>query len=211
MVRHTSTVVAVPLQAHTQLSPVGVAWSTTALIACSVRIRSQDSSLSQVSGRASSLPKKRARTGRHMKWPRDLTKDLRRFRSPSHLAHVCVCLTVLKQKKAKGSYGENIRRGGYKKAAKAARSKNFEGRLPHRCPLTWAGTTSMAETASTCDFSHGVCDEFTPATHQCDDCKESLCLQCFTLHGVARSTKHHRIPKPIPGIQMSGPMVRNAN
>ena len=42
-VRHTSTVVAVPSQADTQLSPMGVAWSTTALIACSIRIRSQDS------------------------------------------------------------------------------------------------------------------------------------------------------------------------
>ena len=42
-VRHTSTVVAVPSQPDTQLSPMGVAWSTTALIACSLRIRSQDS------------------------------------------------------------------------------------------------------------------------------------------------------------------------
>ena len=42
-VRHTSTVVAVPSQADTQLSPMGVAWSTNALIACSLRIRSQDS------------------------------------------------------------------------------------------------------------------------------------------------------------------------
>ena len=40
MVRHTSTVVAVPSQADTQLSPMGVAWSTNALIACSLRIRS---------------------------------------------------------------------------------------------------------------------------------------------------------------------------
>jgi hypothetical protein len=43
MVQHTSTVVAVPSQAHTQKSPVGVAWSTNALTACSLGIRSQDS------------------------------------------------------------------------------------------------------------------------------------------------------------------------
>ena len=43
MVRHTSTVVAVPSQADTQLSPMGVAWSTNALVACSLRMGSQDS------------------------------------------------------------------------------------------------------------------------------------------------------------------------
>ena len=43
MVRRTSTVVAVPSQAHTQKSPAGVAWSTKALTACSLGIRSQDS------------------------------------------------------------------------------------------------------------------------------------------------------------------------
>jgi hypothetical protein len=43
MVRHTSTVVAVPSHADTQKSPVGVAWSTNALTACSLGIRSQDS------------------------------------------------------------------------------------------------------------------------------------------------------------------------
>ena len=44
MVRHTSTVVAVPSQAdNTQLSPMGVAWSTNALKACSLRMGSQDS------------------------------------------------------------------------------------------------------------------------------------------------------------------------
>ena len=37
------TVASVPSQADTQLSPMGVAWSTNALIACSLRIRSQDS------------------------------------------------------------------------------------------------------------------------------------------------------------------------
>ena len=43
MVQHTSTVVAVPSQADTQKSPVGIAWSTNALTACSLGIRSQDS------------------------------------------------------------------------------------------------------------------------------------------------------------------------
>ena len=43
MDRHTSTVVAVPSQADTQKSPVGIAWSTNALTACSLGIRSQDS------------------------------------------------------------------------------------------------------------------------------------------------------------------------
>jgi hypothetical protein len=46
MVQLTSTIVAVPSQAHTQKSPVGVAWSTNALTACSLgirMIRSQDS------------------------------------------------------------------------------------------------------------------------------------------------------------------------
>ena len=43
MVRHTSTVVAGPSQADTQLSPMSVAWSTNALIARSVGITSQDS------------------------------------------------------------------------------------------------------------------------------------------------------------------------
>jgi hypothetical protein len=42
MLWHTSTVVAVPSHADTQLWPMGVAWSTTALIACSLRIRPQD-------------------------------------------------------------------------------------------------------------------------------------------------------------------------
>ena len=44
MVRHTSTVVSVPSQAETQVSPIGVAWSTNALVACSLRMGSQDSS-----------------------------------------------------------------------------------------------------------------------------------------------------------------------
>jgi hypothetical protein len=43
MVRHTSTIVAVPSKADTQLSPMGVAWSTNALVACSLRMGSQDS------------------------------------------------------------------------------------------------------------------------------------------------------------------------
>ena len=43
MVRHTSTVVAVPSQVDTQLSPLGVAWSATALVACSLCMGSQDS------------------------------------------------------------------------------------------------------------------------------------------------------------------------
>jgi hypothetical protein len=43
MVRHTSTIVAVPSPADTQLSPMGVAWSTNALVACSLRMGSQDS------------------------------------------------------------------------------------------------------------------------------------------------------------------------
>jgi hypothetical protein len=45
MVRHTSTVVSVPSQADTQLSPMGVAWSTNALIACSLRMGSQEPSV----------------------------------------------------------------------------------------------------------------------------------------------------------------------
>ena len=43
MVRHTSIIVAVPSKADTQLSPMGVAWSTNALVACSLRMGSQDS------------------------------------------------------------------------------------------------------------------------------------------------------------------------
>ena len=43
MVRRTSTVASVPSQADTQLSPMGVAWSTNALVACSLRMGSQDS------------------------------------------------------------------------------------------------------------------------------------------------------------------------
>ena len=43
--RHTSTVVSVPSQADTQLSTMGVAWSTNALIACSLRIGSQEPSV----------------------------------------------------------------------------------------------------------------------------------------------------------------------
>ena len=43
--RHTSTVVSVPSQADTQLSPMGVAWSTDALIACSLRMGSQEPSV----------------------------------------------------------------------------------------------------------------------------------------------------------------------
>ena len=43
MVRRTSTVASVPSQADTQLSPMGVAWSTNALVACSLRMESQDS------------------------------------------------------------------------------------------------------------------------------------------------------------------------
>ncbi len=42
MVRHTSTVVSVPSQADTQLSPMSVAWSTNARIACSLRMGSQE-------------------------------------------------------------------------------------------------------------------------------------------------------------------------
>ena len=42
MVRHTSTIVAVPSPADTQLSPMGVAWSTNALIACFLRMESQE-------------------------------------------------------------------------------------------------------------------------------------------------------------------------
>jgi hypothetical protein len=45
MVRHTSIVVSVPSQADTQLSPMGVAWSTNALIACSLRMGSQEPSM----------------------------------------------------------------------------------------------------------------------------------------------------------------------
>ena len=45
MVRHTSTVVSVPSQADTQLSPMGVAWNTNALIASSLRMGSQEPSM----------------------------------------------------------------------------------------------------------------------------------------------------------------------
>jgi hypothetical protein len=49
---------------------------------------------------------------------------------------------------------------------------------------------ATAETASSCDWSHGACADYTPATHHC---KESLCLQCFARHGVGRKSKFHAI------------------
>ena len=45
MVRRTCTAIAVLAQADTQLSPMGVAWSTNALIACSLRMGSQEPSV----------------------------------------------------------------------------------------------------------------------------------------------------------------------
>ncbi len=45
MVRRTCTAIAVLAQADTQLQPMGVAWSTNALIACSLRIGSQEPSV----------------------------------------------------------------------------------------------------------------------------------------------------------------------
>jgi hypothetical protein len=85
MVRHTSTVVAVSSQADTQLSPMGVAWSTNALVAWSASIRSQDASPSH-----GPIVLRCPGNGRRRPWERliKLQRDLMQDVGPEVLLHV---------------------------------------------------------------------------------------------------------------------------
>jgi len=62
--------------------------------------------------------------------------------------------------------------------------------LQHRKARTG---TQAVQGSCTCNWSAGLCTDGTPATHECSECKEMLCAECFAAHSLGRGTRGHTI------------------